>query len=106
MDRLSLDRKKSALITGIAGFVLTIPLSINFNLFGAFINLIGVYISPISAVMAAIVFFWVYGGDKALEEINRGAKRPLGAWFIPYAKYVFIGVTILIVIIGIINKGI
>ncbi len=105
MDRLNMDRKKSTLLVCIVGFIITIPLALNMNIFETFVDIVSIYITPIAAVLSGIVFFWIYGGKKALDEINMGAKKALGAWLIPYAKYVFIGVSIIIVIIGIINKG-
>jgi NSS family neurotransmitter:Na+ symporter len=35
--------------------------------------------------------------DKARAEVNQGARNPVGAWWEPVAKYVFVGVAILII---------
>jgi NSS family neurotransmitter:Na+ symporter len=44
--------------------------------------------------------------DKAMEEINLGAEKPLGKWFIPLAKYVFVISGIVVLICGVIYNGI
>ena len=105
MDRLKLNRKRSTVLVCIVGFLIAIPISLNMNVFESFVDVVSIYITPIAAVLSGIVFFWIFGGKKALAEINIGAKKALGEWLIPYAKYVFIGVSIIIVTIGIINKG-
>ena len=60
-------------------------------------NLITVYLVPFGAAIAGILFFWVLGMDKARAEVNQGARNPVGAWWEPVAKYVFVGVAILII---------
>lgn len=68
--------------------------------------MITVYLSPLGAVLAAITFFWVYGIDKAREEINKGATKQLGEWFEPVAKYIFVIVAIGVLILGAVYGGI
>jgi NSS family neurotransmitter:Na+ symporter len=65
-----------------------------------------VYFVPIGAVLAAITFFWIYGAENAREQVNVGAAKPLGKWFEPMGKYVFTGVSILVIIMSFIYKGI
>jgi len=106
MDRFNLRRFKSVLIIGLIAFIAGIPLDLNMNLFGKFSDFITIYISPLGAVIAAIVFFWVYGIDNAREEINKGAKHPQGKWFNPLGKYLFTFVSIIVLILGIVYNGI
>ncbi|MFP4657819.1 MAG: sodium-dependent transporter, partial [Desulfonatronovibrionaceae bacterium] len=65
-----------------------------------------VYVLPFGAVVAAVVFFWIYGADKARVEINKHAAHPLGKWFEAYAKYVFVAVALLVMVLNIIFGGI
>lgn len=106
MYKFKWTRLKSVLIISILAFVLAIPLDLSLDKFGAFSDFITVYLSPLGAVLAAITFFWVYGIDKAREEINKGAVRPLGKWFEPVAKYVFVIVAIGVLILGAVYGGI
>ncbi|MCX0378013.1 hypothetical protein LI055_00040 [Clostridium perfringens] len=46
------------------------------------------------------------GGENVLIEVNKGAHKKLGRWFIPLGKYIFILVTILVIILGVLYGGI
>ncbi|MBM7854763.1 NSS family neurotransmitter:Na+ symporter [Desulfohalotomaculum tongense] len=105
MERFGMSRTKSVLTVAILGFLVGIPMDINMNLFGMFADFVTVYLVPAGAVLAAIVFFWVYGSSRAREEINNGAAKPLGNWFEPFAKYVFTGVAIGVLVMGVILGG-
>lgn len=101
-----LTRKKAVLLVGVITFVLSIPLNLSMTTFDNFTNLITVVISPLMALLVLIVFYYLYDGKKALAAINEGAKKPLGEKFLAFAKYVFVIVTILVVILGIAYGGI
>ena len=59
-----------------------------------------IYICPIGALLAGIMFFWVCGKDYVLEQVNLARSKPLGSWFYPMAKYLFCGVTLIELILG------
>lgn len=65
-----------------------------------------IYICPLGALLAAVMFFWVWGKDDALAQINQARKKPLGRWFYPLAKYLFCGVTLLVLVLGAVMGGI
>ncbi|WP_291578803.1 sodium-dependent transporter [Clostridium sp. UBA6640] len=106
MYKTKWSRRKSVLFIGVISFLAAIPLAFNMELFNNFSDIITIYVSPFGTVISAIAFFWIYGADKALKEINIGAKRPLGNWFIPLAKYIFVFVSIIVVVLGAIYGGI
>ena len=51
-------------------------------------------------------FYWVYGREECLRQVNLARQKPLGPWFYPLAKYGFCGVTSLVRILGIVKEGI
>lgn len=106
MYKTKWSRRKSVLFIGVISFLVAIPLAFNIELFNNFSDIVTIYIAPFGTVISAITFFWIYGADKALEEINIGAKRPLGNWFMPLAKYVFVFVSIIVIVFGAIYGGI
>lgn len=106
MYKTKWSRRKSVLFIGVISFLVAIPLAFNIELFNNFSDIVTIYIAPFGTVISAITFFWIYGADKALEEINMGAKKPLGNWFIPLAKCVFVFVSIIVIILGAIYGGI
>ena len=65
-----------------------------------------IYICPLGALLAAVMFFWVCGKDYVLEQVNLARSKPLGSWFYPMAKYVFCGVTLLVLVLGVLCDGI
>lgn len=65
-----------------------------------------IYICPAGALLAAIMFFWVCKKEFVLEQVNLSRSKPLGSWFYPMAKYLFCGVTVLVLILGAVKGGI
>jgi len=65
-----------------------------------------IYICPLGALLAAVMFFWVWGKEDALAQVNQARKKPLGRWFYPLAKYLFCGVTLLVLVLGAVMGGI
>ncbi|SHH31108.1 sodium-dependent transporter [Desulforamulus hydrothermalis] len=106
MDRFNMSRIKASVLVAVLGFLVGIPLDINLNLFGKFADLVTIYIVPFGAVLASIVFFWVYGVERARAQVNKGAVKPLGPWWGYLAKYVFTGVALFILVMGIVMGGI
>ena len=55
--------------------------------------------------IGTISIFFLFKGN-VLSEINKGAKRPLGNWFLQFARFVFVPVTVIVIILGSIYGGI
>lgn len=100
------DRKKTSIIVALTGFALGIPLSLNGEVFDSFTNFITIILSPLGALITAVVFFYVIDKKKVLESLNIGAKYKLGEGFIKYGRYIFVPTTIIIIILGIVYGGI
>jgi NSS family neurotransmitter:Na+ symporter len=97
MDQFSWTRRTSVLLTGAVAFLCGIPLAMNQAAFDRFVDLITVYLVPVGAAIAGILFFWVLGIKKARDQVNLGAKNPVGPWWEPVAKYLFVGVAVVII---------
>lgn len=67
---------------------------------------VSIYVCPLGALLAAVMFFWVAGSDFALENVNEGARRPLGRWFIPLGKYAYCTLTLVALVAGALLGGI
>ena len=67
---------------------------------------VSIYVCPLGALLAAVMFFWVAGSDFALENVNEGARRPLGRWFIPLGKYTYCALTLVALVAGALLGGI
>lgn len=105
MSRFNMSRRNSVLLVAGLGFLIGLPLDLSMPRFGMFADIVSIYLIPFGAVIAAFVFFWIYGAAKAREEINLGASKPVGPWLEPYTKYLYVGVTLIILILGIMIGG-
>ena len=69
-------------------------------------DVISIYVIPVGAFLAAIMFFWVCPAGFAKSQAELGRKKPLGAWFNVFTRYVFVGITALVIVLGIFYGGI
>lgn len=108
MDRFKLRRPVAVAVTAVVTWGLGLPLALNMGVFGTWITAVTVYMAPFGAVLAGIMFFWVLGPKKAQEEIRQGlTSKTFGKrWFVQFGKYVFVGVSILVLVLGIVFGGI
>lgn len=68
-------------------------------------DICSIYICPLGALLAGVMFFWVCKKDFVLEQVNKARSTPIGSWFYPMAKYLFCGVTLLVLIMGALTPG-
>lgn len=73
---------------------------------GVWMDVISIYIIPLGALLAAIMFFWVCPRGFAKEQAEIGSERKLGKWFEPLTRYVFVGITLIVYVLGIFFGGI
>ena len=97
MDQFSWSRRTAVLLTAAAAFLVGVPLALNQGAFDRFVDVVTVYLVPIGAALAAVLFFWVVGVKKARDEVNTGSEWPVGEWWEPVAKYLFVGVALAII---------
>lgn len=69
-------------------------------------DVLSIYICPLGAGLAGIMFFWLCGKDYVEEQINKGREKPFTKWFVPVCKYLYIPVCFLVLILGIALGGI
>ena len=100
------SRKKSTIVVALVGFVLSIPLNLSMDVFSNFSDFITIFLAPLGILIVSIVFYWIYGYDKALNEIKLGSKRPLGKYYYYLSKYLFPIVTFTVIILGVVYGGI
>lgn len=104
-NRFNLSRGTSiliiALISGAVGLVLE-----NGDNLSIWMDIVSIYIIPLGALLAGIMFFWVCGTKFARQQAQMGRVKPIGSWFEPMAKYLFCGLTIIVYILGIFYGGI
>lgn len=75
------------------------------DMVGAWMDAVSIYMIPLGALLAGIMFFWVCPKGYAREQAELGGKK-LGRWFEPVTKYVFVGITLVVYVMGIFFGGI
>ena len=98
-----LPRAKAVAIVAVISAVVGVCIE---GIVGGWMDVCSIYLCPLGALMAAVMLFWVCGSKFAREQAQLGAAKPLGRWFEPMGKYVFCGITFLVLILGIIYGGI
>lgn len=69
-------------------------------------DVVSIYICPLGALLAGVIYFWVSGKKFALECVNVGAKKTVGTWFYILGKYIFCPLALLALILGAFFGGI
>lgn len=102
-EKFKLKRLTSCIIVGLTGVGISLLIQ---HIVSDWMDIISIYICPLGAGLAGIMFFWVLGKKIAEEEISKGREKPLPRYIIPLAKYVFCPLCILVLIAGAILGGI
>lgn len=101
----NISRKVSVLVMGVLAAVISYFIE-DGAIVSTWMDIVSIYIVPMGALLAAITVYWVCGKNFARSEAEIGASKPLGKWFEPMGRYVFVGITIIVYILGIIYGGI
>ena len=104
-SNFKLERRLSVILVCVAAFLVGLFVE-NGDILGSWMDFVSIYIIPLGAFISGVMFFWIIGIDKAKAEIETGSKKVLGSWFKPMAKYVFVLLTVTVLIAGILLGGI
>ena len=102
-ETFGIKRIPAACIIGSIGMTVSILIQ---GIVSDWMDVVSIFICPLGAGLAAIMFFWVAGKAFVDKAVNEGADKPIGKWFYPLAKYGFCGVCILVLIVGAVCGGI
>ena len=102
-EKFSFHRFNAAALINILGIIVAILIQ---GIVGEWMDAVSIYIAPLGALLAGIMFFWILDKKEVLNEVNRGRGKQLGSWFIPLGKYLYCTFTIVALIAGIIFGGI
>lgn len=103
--RFGLARKKAVLLAS--------ALCLGIGLFleeeakvGGWMDFVTIIIVPFGAVFGAVSIYYIFGLDQILEELKQGRKKPIPSWFGVVGKYIYVPLTVIVFILGIVYKGI
>lgn len=99
------SRKFSAIVTGAICLLIGIFIESEASV-GAFMDFVSIIIIPLGALLGAVSIYYVLGKGKIEKELNIGRKKPLSYGYSMVAHYIYVPLTIVIFILGLIYKGI
>ena len=102
-EKLHLGRKASCAI--IAAIALIVSICIQ-GIVSGWMDVLSIYICPLGAGLAGIMFFWVCGKKYVETQVNTGRDKKLTDKFYPICKYIFCPICFLVLILGIVLGGI
>lgn len=103
--RFKLPRKAAvALCAGIA-FVVGLFLEAEPKV-GSWMDFITIIVVPFGAVLGAVSIYYILGYDEIKGELEEGRSKPLGKYFKPLAKYVYVPMSVIVFVLGILYGGI
>lgn len=102
-EHLKLSRAKAVGVIAVIGGAVSICIQ---GIVSDWMDFVSIYVCPLGAGLAGIMFFWVLGKKYVEREVSKGRKKPIGGWYYPLGKYLFCGLTIAVFILGIVFGGI
>lgn len=102
-EKLKLNRVVSVGIIAGTGCIVALIIQ---GIVSGWMDAVSIYICPLGAMLAAIMFFWIAGKKFAEDSVNKGTDKPVGKWFVPLGKYVLVPLSFIALIAGAILGGI
>ena len=102
-EKLHLGRKASCAI--IAAIALIVSICIQ-GIVSGWMDILSIYICPLGAGLAGIMFFWICGKKYVETQVNTGRDKKFTDKFYPICKYIFCPICFLVLILGILLGGI
>ena len=102
-EKLHLSRLAAVGVVGAVGLAASLSIQ---GIVSAWMDVCSIYACPVGALLAGVFFFWVWGKDDCLAQVNLARRKALGGWFYPLAKYGFCGVTVVVLVMGAVKGGI
>ena len=104
-NHFKLNRKVAVLICTAITLGVGIFMEAEANV-GRWMDFITIVVTPIGAVLGAISIYYVLGWPKIRKELELGRSKPLTNAFGTTAKWIYVPLTVLVVILGFCFKGI
>ncbi len=102
-EKFHLSRRVAVILIAAVSCVVSILIQ---GIVSDWMDILSIYICPLGAGLAAIMFFWVGGKKKVEAAVNKGRKSPIGKWFFPLGKYFFTPICFIVLVLGMILGGI
>lgn len=102
-EKLNVKRVPATIIMCVIGCAIAINIQ---AITSGWMDVVSIYICPLGALLAGIMFFWVAGKDFAEKQVSIGSDKPIGKYFFPLGKYVYCIAALVALILGAVLGGI
>ena len=102
-EKFGLGRVPACAVIGVFSAVAAVCIQ---GIVSGWMDVLSIYICPLGAGLAAIMFFWVCGKKYVETQVDTGREKPFSSKFYPVCKYIFCPICFLVLILGIIMGGI
>lgn len=105
-EKLHTGRVLSVVMIGVAGGLVALLIQ---PWTSQWMDVVSIYICPLGALLAGVMFFWVMRKETALAAVHEGravGKRDIGAWFYPLGKWIYCFASLAALLLGIRYGGI
>lgn len=102
-DHLHFSRAKAVISIAVIGAVAALCIQ---GIVAQWMDFVSIYICPLGAGLAGIMFAWVWGKKAVEDAVSLGRAHRIGAWYYPLYKYGFCILTVAVFILGIVCGGI
>ena len=85
-EKLGLRRVSAVAVIGLIGAVISVLIQ---PWTAQWMDVVSIYICPLGALLAGLMFFWVLPKETAIEAVSEGGRKQIGAWFYPLGKYLY-----------------
>lgn len=102
-EKLHMKRIPAVLVIAAAGCVVALLIQ---AIVSGWMDAVSIYVCPLGAMLAGIMFFYVAGKDYAEKAVNEGADKPIGSWFVTLGRFVFVPLAFIALVAGAFFGGI
>ena len=102
-ERLHVGRKTACVIIAVIGVIVSLLIQ---GIVSDWMDILSIYICPLGAGLAGIMFFWVCGKEFVEKQVNTGRETPFTKQYYTICKYFYVQVCFIVLILGIVLGGI
>ena len=101
-EKLKLKRLPSVGVIAVLGVIVSLSIQ---AIVSGWMDVVSIYICPLGALLAGIMLHWVAGREFTEAAVDLGAKKPIGQWFYPMAKYLYCALALIALVAGALIDG-
>ena len=102
-EKLHVGRKTACVIIAVIGVIVSLLIQ---GIVSDWMDILSIYICPLGAGLAGIMFFWIAGKKYVETQINKGRETKFTKMYYPICKYIYVPICILVLVLGIALGGI